>query len=110
MTLGTMSTLEEIPLQHAGGKEIENRSHVTLTEPLEQDDTIDNTQETSSSGEGTAGQVVKSRWETVFTTVTTLLATSLLNAGISMIAPFYPIVVSCIPVVIINKSAIEACM
>ena len=110
VTLRTMSTLEEIPLQHVGGKEVENRPHVTLTEPLKQEDTTDNTQETSSSGEGTAGLVVKSRWETVFTTAATLLATAFLNAGISMIAPFYPIVVSCIPVVMINKSAIEACM
>ena len=92
--MDTMSTLEEISLQPAGSKQVENCPHVTLTEPLEQEDTTDNTQETSYNGEGTAGLVVKSRWETVFTTVTTLLATAFLNAGISMIAPFYPIVVS----------------
>ena len=92
--MDTMSTLEEIPLQPAGSKEVENCPHVTLTEPLEQADTTDNTQETSTSGEVTAGLVVKSRWETVFIAVTTLLAIAFLNAGISMIAPFYPIVVS----------------
>ena len=92
--MDTMSTMEEISLQPAGSKEVENRPHVTLKEPLEQEDTADNTQETSTSGEVTAGLVAKSRWETVFTAVTTLLATAFLNAGISMIAPFYPIVVS----------------
>ena len=99
-----MSTLEEIPLQPVDNKTGVDSRHTAPTEPPEQDDATDNTQGTSSSSEGTTVEVTTSRWMTVFTTVATLLSYSFLNAGISMIAPFYPIVVSCIPVVIINKA------
>ena len=38
--------------------------------------------------------VTTGRWKRVSITVTTLLGYAFLNAGISMISPFYPIVVS----------------
>ena len=91
-----MSTLEEISLRPVDSKDVVDGRHTAPTEPLEQDDATENVQGTSSSSEGTTVQGTTSRWVTVFTTVATLLATSFLNAGISMIAPFYPIVVSCI--------------
>ena len=99
-----MSTPEEILLQPVDNIKGVDGRHTAPTEALEQDDATDNTQGTSSSSEGTTVEGTTSRWMTVFTTVATLLSNSFLNAGISMIAPFYPIVVSCIPVVIINKA------
>ena len=89
-----MSTLEEISL-----RPVADDLHTGRAEPLEQDDATENAQGTLSSSEaGTTVQGTTSCWNTVFTTAATLLANSFLNAGISMIAPFYPIVVSCIPV------------
>ena len=99
-----MSTLEEISLRPVDSKDVVDGRHTAPTEPLEQDDATDKTQGTSSSSEGTTVQGTTSRWNAVFTTAATLLSTSFLSAGISMIAPFYPIVVSCIPVVIMNKA------
>ena len=101
-----MSTLdlEEISLRPVDSKDVVDGLHTARAEPLEQDDATDNTQGTSSSSEVITVEGTTSRWMTVFTTAATLLATSFLNAGISMIAPFYPIVVSCIPVVIMNKA------
>ena len=43
-----------------------------------------------------AASMTKSQWKRIFTAVATLIAYMFLTAGISMIAPFYPIVVSCI--------------
>ena len=99
-----MSTLEEISLRPVDSKDVVDGLHTARTEPLVQDDATDNTQGTSSSSEETAVQGTTSRWNTVFTTAATLISNSVLCAGISMIAPFYPIVVSCIPVLIMNKA------
>ena len=100
-----MSTLEEISLRPVDSKDVVDGLHAGRAERLEQDDVTENAQGTLSSSEaGMTLQGTTSRWNTVFTTAATLLANSLLNAGISMIAPFYPIVVSCIPVIIMNKA------
>ena len=101
--MSTLEPIEEISLRPVDSKKGVDGRHTARTEPLEQDDAADNTQGTSSSSEGKTVQGTNSRWVTVFITFATLLATSFLSAGISMIAPFYPIVVSCIPVVI-NKA------
>ena len=85
-----MSTFEGIPLQR---KRTEDDNH---PEALGQDDTTDNAQQTSSSTPGPVSPVTTSRWKTFFITVGILFANALLNAGISMIGPFYPIMVSCV--------------
>ena len=84
-----MSTLEEVPLQTTDSKEEEDGSHTTHTEPLEPFDSAQTT-----TVKEPAAPVTRSRWKTIFTTVATLIAYAFLNAGISMIAPFYPFVVS----------------
>ena len=90
-----MSTLEEISLPPVVSKDVVDGLHAGRAERLEQDDVTENAQGTLSSSEaGTTLPVTTSWWNTVFTTAATLLANSFLNAGISMIAPFYPIVVS----------------
>ena len=94
-----MSTLEEISLRPVDGKDVVDDLHTGRAEPLEQDDATENAQGTLSSSEaGTTKQGTTSWWHVVFTIAAALLANFFLNAGISMIAPFYPIVVSCIPV------------
>lgn len=55
----------------------------------EQDDTTDDTQGTSPNTEMTF-----SRWRKISFTVVTLLAYLFLNAGVSLVTPFYAIVVS----------------
>ena len=87
-----MSTSEEIPLQAV---EAENGNHTKHLEPLEEDVTTSTniTRETSSGG--TKGTTAPSWWKKIFTGLATLIAYAFLNVGISMIAPFYPIVVSC---------------
>ena len=93
-----MSTSEEILLRPVDSKKEVDGRHTAPTEPLEKNDAPDNAQGTSSSSnEETTVQGTTSRWMTVFTTAATLLSNSILTTGISMIAPFYPIVVSCIP-------------
>ena len=93
-----MSTLEEISLRPVDSKDVVD-GLTARAELLEEDDATENAQGTLSSSEaGTTIRGTTSWWNTVFTTAATLLANSFLNAGISMIAPFYPIVVSCIPV------------
>ena len=90
-----MSTMEEISLQPHSNVAKEG-DHTTRTETLEQDDTMDSRQETSlTTIKGAASHVAMSRWKKIFTTVAALLAFAFLKAGISMISPFYPIVVSC---------------
>ena len=84
-----MSTLEEFPLQAAESKEVEESKHPGPPEP---DDTVASTR---TSTKGVTAPGTTSRWKTLFTTVATLIAYAFLNVGISMIAPFYPIVVSC---------------
>ena len=94
-----MSTLEEISLRHADSKDVVDGLHTARAVPLEEDDATENAQGTLSTSEaGTTKQGTTSRWNAVFTTAAIFLANSFLNAGISMIVPFYPIVVSCIPV------------
>ena len=73
---------EKIELQPAGDD----------TSRTEQDDTADDTQGTSPSTKAAA--VTMSRWRKISFTVMTLLAYMFLNAGISMITPFFAIVVS----------------
>ena len=80
-----MSTSEAIPLQTVSDKAVEDGKRVESQEQI-------TSQGTSSSTEGTAAP---SKWTKIFTTIATLIAYAFLNAGISMIAPFYPIVVSC---------------
>ena len=84
-----MSTLEELPLQAVESKEAEESKHPG---PLELDDAAAGTR---TSTKGATAPRTTSRWKTLFTTVATLIAYAFLNAGISMITPFYPIVVSC---------------
>ena len=83
-----MSTSEEIPLQGVDDKKVEVGKHVELQEQVAPQGTSPNTK-------GTGAQ---SQWlcKKIFTTVATLIAYAFLNAGISMIAPFYPIAVSII--------------
>lgn len=50
---------------------------------------------TSTTIKKAATSMAKRQWKRIFTAVTTLIAYMFLTAGISMIAPFYPIVVSC---------------
>ena len=92
-----MSTSEKIPLQAVlDCKDAEDGSHTAHAGPLEPDDTTVTSQETSSSSKTAAAPwpTTKSRWKKMFTTVATLIAYAFLNAGISVIAVFYPIVVS----------------
>lgn len=89
-----MSAFEGIPLQPLGSKKVEDDDN--HPEPLGQDDATENAQQTSSSTQGAVSPVTTSRWKTFFTTVAILVANGFLNAGISMIAPFYPIMVSCL--------------
>ena len=84
-----MSTSEEIPLQGVSSKEAEAGQQ---PESLEQDDTADTTQDSSK---GKAPTVTVGRWKKLFIAVMSLIAFALLTTGISMITPFYPIVVSC---------------
>ena len=78
-----MSTSEEIPLQALDseqvkdGKDLESQGQVA----------------SSPSNKGTTAPSRWS-WKKTFTTVTTLIAYAFLNAGISVVAPFYPIEVS----------------
>ena len=79
---------ELIPLQRLdndGDEHPDDDSLDLQSEPRRQDDGV---------GEGTALQVTTSRWKRVSITVTTMLSYAALNAAISMISPFYPIVVS----------------
>lgn len=90
-----MSTMEEISLQPHSSV-VKDGDHTTRTEPLQLDDAMDSRQETSlTTIKGAASQVAISRWKKIFITVAILLAFAFLKAGISMISPFYPIVVSC---------------
>ena len=86
-----MSTSEEIPLSVAS-KEAEAGQQPEIAESLEQDDTADTTQDNSK---GKAPTVTVGRWKKLFIAVMSLIAFALLTTGISMITPFYTIVVSC---------------
>ena len=92
-----MSTSEDVPLYPLDCvKEKEDSNHARLTEPLEHDDT-DNKQGTIPGAKGSlSAPATTNRWKTLMTAATTLLAYVFLNAGISMIVPFYSIEVSCI--------------
>ena len=88
-----MSTTEEISLQPHN--RVDGDHTMRRTEPLQQDDSVDSRHEASFTTKGGASHVAMSQWKKTFTTVATLLAFAFLKAGISMISPFYPIVVSC---------------
>ena len=77
-----MSTSEAIPLQAVSDKAVEDDKRVESQGQI-------TSQGTSSS------TAAPSKWKKILTAVATLIAYAFLNAGISMIAPFYPIVVSC---------------
>ena len=84
-----MSTSEEIPLQGVDDKKVEkDGKHVELQEQIAIPATSSDTKETAAPSQWS--------WKKIFTTVATLIAYAFLNAGISMIAPFYPIAVSII--------------
>ena len=89
-----MSTFEGISLQPLGSKKVED--DYNHPEPLGQDDTTKNAQQTSSSIQVTVSPMTTSRWRTLFITVAILFANGFLYAGISVITPFYPIMVSCV--------------
>ena len=82
----SMSSLEEILLQSR--EEVEDDNHTRCTAPLEQEDSKQGATIRAVS------PVTMVRWRKLFTAVMHLLAYTLLNAGIAMIEPFYPIVVS----------------
>lgn len=80
-----MSTPEEIPLQ---GVDVNLEAEVgKQPEPPEGN----GDKKGSSKGKASPG-----RWMKLFIGVMSLIAFALLTTGISMITPFYPIVVSCI--------------
>lgn len=91
--VASMSTSENIPLHLK-----EDGNDTRRTEQLEHGDTTDIKHGTLPSAKGSAAAAAPAatttRWKTVMITVTTLLAYMFLNAGISMIGPFYPIEVS----------------
>ena len=93
-----MSTIEETPLQPRNSKVTEDSSHTSCTQRLEplqvEDATAESTQGISSSAKVTVAPVTTNGWKKYFITVTILITYAFLNAGISVIAPFYPIVVS----------------
>ena len=68
--------------------ELQPEGDDTVTSRTEQDDT-DDAQESSPST-----KVTLSRWRKISFTVVTLLAYLFLNAGVSLVTPFYAIVVS----------------
>ena len=95
---GAMSTIEETPLQPRDSKATEDSRHTSCTERLEplqvEDATGESAQGITSSAKVTVAQVTTNCWKKCFITVTILITYAFLNAGISVIAPFYPIVVS----------------
>lgn len=80
-----MSTSEEIPLQGVDVKEAEAGKQ---PEPPEGNG--------DTQGRNSKGKAPTGRWMKLFIAVMSLVAFALLTTGISMITPFYPIVVSCI--------------
>ena len=88
-----MSTSEGIPSEAVDSKEAEDGIRTAHTGPLELDDTKGASLGNLSRSK-TAVSVTMRRWKKIFTTVTTLIASAFLFGGISMIGPFYPIVVS----------------
>ena len=92
-----MSTSEEILLQAlhtVEEEETEDGDHTTHKISQEPIDSPDTTRENLSMSKGAAASVTTSRWKKIFTSVATLIASVFLFGGISMIGPFYPIVVS----------------
>ena len=70
-------------------EKIELQSNVDDTSHTEQDDSLQGTSPSTK-----AAAVTMSRWRKTSFTVVTLLAYMFMNAGISMITPFFAIVVS----------------
>ena len=90
--MATSECEEKLPLQrldHGVNEQLNNNSIDRQSEPGRQDDGK------LAKGDETARQVATSKWKGVSITVTTMLSYAVLNAAISMISPFYPIVVSC---------------
>ena len=69
--------------------ELQSEANVDDTSHTEQDDSLQGTSPSTK-----AAAVTMSRWRKTSFTVTTLLAYMFMNAGISMITPFFAIVVS----------------
>ena len=91
-----MSSSEDILLQalQKEEEETEDGDHTTHKISQEPIDSPDTTRENLSMSKGAAASVTMSRWKKIFTSVATLIASVFLFGGISMIGPFYPIVVS----------------
>ena len=81
-----MSSSEETSFQNIA--EVKDGNHTRCTAPLEQEDSRQGATKRAVS------LVTIVRWRKLFTAVMHLVAYTLLNAGIAMIEPFYPIVVS----------------
>lgn len=105
-----MSTAEETPLQPRDRKATEDSSHPSCTERLEplqvQEATTESAQGISSSAKVTAAPVTTNGWKKCFITVILLITYTFLNAGISIIAPFYPIVVSCLACMVRREATV----
>ena len=91
-----MSTSEEMlqALHSVEEEETEDGDHMTHKKSQEPIDSPDTTRGNLSMSKGAAASVTMSRWKKIFTSVATLIASVFLFGGISMIGPFYPIVVS----------------
>lgn len=83
-----MSSSEEISLQPQNEEEVEDGNHTLCMSPLEQEDTK------QAATIRALTPVTRVRWRKLLTTVTHLFTCMFLNAGIAMIEPFYPILVS----------------
>lgn len=83
-----MSSSEEISLQPQNEEEVEDGNHTLCISPLEQEDTK------QAATIRALTPVTRVQWRKLLTTVTHLFTCMLLNAGIAMIEPFYPILVS----------------
>ena len=87
------ATAEEVLLKSVAG--VEDGSHAKHS--LEQNNySTDSAHETERTA---AVAVITSQWKKVPITVTTLITYIFLYAGISMIAPFYPIEVSTLTII-----------
>ena len=99
-----MSTVEETPLQPRDRKATEDSSHTSCTERLEP---LQVQEATTESAQGvTVAPLTTNGWKKCFITVTILITYAFLNAGISIIAPFYPIVVSCLACMVRREATV----
>ena len=99
-----MSTAVETPLQPRDRKATEDSSHTSCTERLEP---LQVQEATTESAQGvTVAPLTTNGWKKCFITVTILITYAFLNAGISIIAPFYPIVVSCLACMVRREATV----